>query len=76
MMLACYRGSRCAEALAYWRQLLVQDGVGEINIRPETYQLPFKAALAINDWDEMEAILDLMEVSANRCCINSKGELS
>lgn len=73
--MACYKGSRCADALSYWRQLVVHDGVGEVKVRPQTYQLALKAAVAISDWEEVDAILDLMDVSAAMSGCRRRGGL-
>lgn len=62
MMLAHSKAGLYEESLDYWRQLVCVDGIGEVKIHIETYHCALKSAVAVCQWDEVEAILDMMKV--------------
>lgn len=62
MMLANTKAERYDECLAYWRQLVCVEGIGEVKIKAATYNTALKSAVATGQLDEMEHILALMQV--------------
>ena len=62
MMLAHAKANLYEESLDYWRQLVCVDGLGEVKIHIETYHCALKSAVVVCQWDEVEAILDMMKV--------------
>lgn len=50
------------EVLEYWRQLVCVQGVGGVDIRPETFFLTLRSAAKMNAWDEVECIIGMMQV--------------
>lgn len=64
MMVMLLKEGRAEEALEYWRQLVCVNGLNEMRITPETYNLAIKCAAWAGNVDEMEAVIDMMEVSA------------
>ncbi|CAM9775006.1 unnamed protein product, partial [Laminaria digitata] len=62
MMLAHAKADLYEESLDYWRQLVCFDGIGEVKIHIETYHCALKSAVVVCQWDEVEAILDMMKV--------------
>lgn len=65
MMLAHAKANLHEECLGYWRQLVCVDGIGDVEIKPETMQCALKSAVIAGQWHELEAILDIMQVSGH-----------
>lgn len=59
---------RSEEVLEYWRQLVCVRGVGGLEIRPETFFLTLRSAVKVKAWDEVEAILGMMQVLYPKTC--------
>ncbi|CAM9911319.1 unnamed protein product, partial [Ectocarpus fasciculatus] len=49
------------ELLEYWRRLVCVQGIDGLGIRPETYYLALRTAVKIKAWDEVEAIIGMMQ---------------
>lgn len=60
--------SRSKELLDYWRQLVCMRGVGGLDIKPETFFLALRSAVKVKAWDEVEAILGMMQVQRMYKC--------
>ena len=67
MMVMLLKEGRAEEALVYWRQLVCVNGLNEMQITPETYNLAIKCASFAVNIDEMEAVVAMMEVRTNVC---------
>lgn len=53
---------RSEEVLEYWRQLVCLQGVGGVDIKPETFFLSLRNAAKANLWEEVETIIGMMQV--------------
>ena len=62
MMVVLLEDGRAHECLEYWRQLVCVNGLNGLEISRETYNFAIKAAAEV-DWDEMEAVVGMMQVS-------------
>ncbi|CAM9109607.1 unnamed protein product [Ectocarpus sp. 6 AP-2014] len=49
------------EFLEYWRQLVCVQGIDGLGIRPETFYLALRTAVKMKAWDEVEAIIGMMQ---------------
>jgi len=65
MMVMLQKDGRAEEALEYWRQLVCVNGLNEMQITPETYNLAVKCAAWAGNLDEMEAVVEMMEVRSS-----------
>lgn len=54
------------ELLEYWRRLVCVQGIDGLDIRPETFYLALRTAVKIKAWDEVEAIIGMMQVWISR----------
>lgn len=70
MMLAHSKADLHEESLGYWRLLVCLDGVGQVAIDPSTCESALKSAVVINQWDEVEAIADMLKVRARNAVIS------
>lgn len=66
-MLTLAEAGRPEEVLVLWRQLVCVQGLGGVDIKPETYVLTLKSAAKLRAWEEVETILGMMEVRGGRC---------
>lgn len=62
MMIVYLKARKPAEALAYWRLLVSNDGVGDVVVSFEVCLLALSVACREAQWDEAESILDFMQV--------------
>ena len=53
---------RHEDCLACWRELVVLDGLGDVNVSERTYNLALRSAVRAECWEEMEGIFDMMQV--------------
>ena len=53
---------RHEDCLACWRELVVLDGLGGVNVSERTYNLALRSAVKAERWEEMEGIFDMMQV--------------
>lgn len=65
-MLTLAEAGRPEEVLVLWRQLVCVQGLGGVDIKPETYVLTLRSATKLRAWEEVETILGMMEVR-RRC---------
>lgn len=61
VMVTLAEAGRPAEVLVLWRQLVCVQGVGSVDIKPETYVLTLRSATKLRAWEEVGAILGMME---------------
>jgi len=61
-MVTLSEAERSEEVLEYWRQLVCLQGVSGVDIKPETFFLSLRNAAKANLWDEVEAIIGMMQV--------------
>ncbi|CAM9868730.1 unnamed protein product [Pylaiella littoralis] len=61
MMVMLMKHGRAEECLKYWRQLVCVNGLNGVVINPETYNFAIKCTCAVDNLDEMEAVLEMME---------------
>ncbi|CAM9917635.1 unnamed protein product [Pylaiella littoralis] len=66
VMVALSVANRSEELLEHWRQLVCVRGVGGLEIKPETFFLALRSAVKIKAWDEVEAILGMMQDDGKR----------
>lgn len=62
VMVTLSEAERSEEVLEYWRQLVCLQGVSGVDIKPETFFLSLRNAAKANLWDEVEAIIGMMQV--------------
>lgn len=62
-MVALRNAERNHECLACWRELVLLNGLGDVIVNEKTYNLVLRVAVKIEQWDEMEVILDMMQVA-------------
>lgn len=67
MMVMLMKHGRAEECLKYWRQLVCVNGLNGVVINPETYNFAIKCTCAVDNLDEMEAVLEMMEVCVSVC---------
>eukprot|EP00904_Undaria_pinnatifida_P006951 jgi/Undpi1/3386/HiC_scaffold_15.g06759.m1 len=65
MMVVLLEDGRAHECLEYWRQLVCVNGLNGLEISRETYNFTIKAAAEV-DWDEMEAVVGMMQAQGLR----------
>lgn len=61
-MVLLLKDGHADESLDYWRQLVCVNGLNDVAISPETYNLAIKCATRADDLEEMEAVVEMMEV--------------
>ncbi|CBJ29283.1 conserved unknown protein [Ectocarpus siliculosus] len=64
VMVALRNACQHEECLACWRELVLLDGLGDVKLNGKTYNLALTSAVKMERWDEMEAILDMMQAKA------------
>lgn len=62
MMVMLLKDGQPDESLVYWRQLVCMNGLNDVAISPETYNLAIKCATKADNLEEMEAVVEMMEV--------------
>ena len=62
VMVAFRNAERNHDCLSCWRELVLLNGLGDVVINDKTYNLALRVAVKIQQWDEMEVILDMMQV--------------
>lgn len=62
MMVTLGEAGKPEELLEYWRRLVCVQGIDGLGIRPETFYLALRTAVKIKAWDEVEAIIGMMQV--------------
>lgn len=62
VMIAFKQHGRHDDLLALWRELVLMDGLGNVDINGRTCNMVLKAAVKTQRWQEVEGILDLMKV--------------
>ncbi|CAM9808957.1 unnamed protein product [Ascophyllum nodosum] len=63
VMVAFRNAERNHDCLSCWRELVLLNGLGDVVINDKTYNLALRVAVKIQQWDEMEVILDMMQAS-------------
>lgn len=62
VMVALRNADRHDECLECWRELVLLDGLGDVKVNDKTYNLALRSTAKAGRWEEMGAVLDMMQV--------------
>lgn len=62
VMVTLGEAGKSEELLDFWRQLVCLQGIEGVSIRPDTFFLAMRHAVKVKAWDEVEAIIGMLQV--------------